>query len=103
MTNASSHAQISPGFTSDLDSDRLEDLTAEMRWSRYSRGVTLGALRRHQRGCRPCQALAGATHPEVPCLPASRLLARLQRHQEDVQALADALVPGPAQPPGTLF
>lgn len=103
MNHATSDAQVGPVMNTDLDSDRLDDLTAEMRWARYRRGVAAAAFTVHQRLCEPCSPAGPGGVPQARCPEGLRLWGVLQRALEDVETLAWLLVPGPAPSTGTLF
>lgn len=103
MNHATSDAQVGPVMNTDLDSDRLDDLTAEMRWARYSRGVTIARQQVHTRLCSTCGPQEPGGVIQARCPAGLALWLRLQRHQEDIATLAACLVPGPAPDPTTLF
>lgn len=103
MNHASSIPQISPALTTDLDSDRLEELTAEMRWARYRRGMALGSWKTHAALCDPCGPGGPGGVTQARCPEGLRLWGIVRRAEEDIETLADCLVPLPVPPAGVLF
>lgn len=103
MQHGISVPQFGPGITTDLDSDRLEDLTAEMRWARYRRGMAAGQLQMHVRLCGTCgpQEPGGVT--QARCPDGLRLWRVLSDALEDIETIAECLIPVPVAPPGALF
>lgn len=92
-----------PVFRTDLDSDRAEDLTMELRLARYLRGMRLGRYERHARACRHCAVLSGFVPPSGACALGVRLAGAVRDALEDIETLQDCLVPLPAPPADALF